>query len=110
MNRVYLIGNVGKTPEQVGKVVKTSLATTEYQKKDGESERYTEWHNLVFFGIQGETALKYVKKGSKIGVEGKIKTDEHKGKKYTQIVVFSLELLDGKTEQKPSLDDDDIPF
>lgn len=110
MNRVYLIGNVGREPEQKGKVVKTSLGTTEYQKKDGKNEKYTEWHNLVFFGTQAETALKYIKKGSKIGVEGKIKTDEYQGKKYTQIIVSSLELLDGKTEQKPSFDEDDIPF
>ena len=107
LNKVILIGNVGKDPE-VRKfpdtmVCNLTLATTEkFKDKDGNMKDATEWHNLQIWGKLGEIAEKYVKKGSQIYVEGKIKQrayeTESKQKKYiTEIIVSELKLL-GKKE------------
>ena len=107
LNKVILIGNVGKDPE-VRKFADTmvcnlTLATTEkFKDKDGNLKDAAEWHNLQIWGKLGEIAEKYVKKGSQIYVEGKIKQrayeTENKQKKYiTEIIVNELKLL-GKKE------------
>ena len=107
LNKVILIGNVGKDPE-VRKFADTmvcnlTLATTEkYKDKQGNLQDATEWHNLQIWGKLGEIAEKYVKKGSQIYVEGKIKQESYEtekgGKKYvTKIIVSELRLL-GKKE------------
>ncbi len=82
VNKVILLGNLGADPEvrnlQGGKmVVSISLATTEsYKDKQGNKVDATEWHKLELWGKQAEIAEKYLKKGSTIYVEGKIKTDK----------------------------------
>lgn len=107
LNKVILIGNVGKDPETRKfadtMVCNLTLATTEkFKDKDGNLKDATEWHNLQIWGKLGEIAEKYVKKGSQIYVEGKIKQrayeTESKQKKYiTEIIVNELKLL-GKKE------------
>ena len=107
LNKVILIGNVGKDPETRKfadtMVCNLTLATTEkFKDKDGNVKDATEWHNLQIWGKLGEIAEKYVKKGSQIYVEGKIKQrayeTESKQKKYiTEIIVNELKLL-GKKE------------
>ena len=110
VNKVILVGNVGKDPEiratQGGmNVASFSLATTDRTKgQDGQWTDRTEWHNLVAFQRTAEIVRDYVKKGSQIYVEGKIQTrswdDKESGqKKYkTEILVNDLQLLGGRGE------------
>lgn len=83
LNKVLLIGNVGKDPELQYSTIGTayckfSLATTERVKdKSGEWENQTQWFNIVMFGKVAETYSKLIAKGSKIFVEGKFKSDEY---------------------------------
>ncbi len=110
VNKVILIGNLGKDPEvkytpSGTPVAKFSLATNErYKDKDGNWQDRTEWHNLVAWQRTAEIIGEYVKKGSKIYVEGSLRTsswdDKNTGeKKYrTEIVVNDLVLLSGRGE------------
>ncbi len=107
VNKVFLLGNVGKDPEiratQAGMTIATfTLATADRQKgQDGQWTDKTEWHNLVCFQRTAEIVRDYVKKGTQIFVEGKIQTrswdDKESGqKKYkTEILVNDLSLLGG---------------
>jgi single-strand DNA-binding protein len=108
VNKVILIGNLGKDPEvkvtpSGTPVAKFSLATNErYKDKAGQWQDRTEWHNLVAWQRTAEIIGEYVKKGSKIYVEGRLQTsswdDKTTGeKKYrTEIVVNDLVLLSGR--------------
>lgn len=105
LNKVQLIGNVGQTPEvkevNGSKVASFSLATTEkYKDKSGEVKTVTEWHNVSIWGNLADVVEKYVKKGSKLYVEGKIKTDSYEkdgAKKFaTRIICLTLKMLDSK--------------
>jgi single-strand DNA-binding protein len=111
VNKVILIGNVGKNPEvryfdNGGAVANFSLATTErgYTAANGtQVPDRTEWHNIVMWRSLAEIAEKYVKKGSKIYIEGKIRTrsydDANGNKRYvTEIWGDSMELLDKKQD------------
>jgi single-strand DNA-binding protein len=110
VNKVILLGNVGKDPEikaaGTGTVVATfSIATSDrFKDKDGTWQDRTEWHNLVAFGKVAEIIRDYVKKGSKLYVEGSLRTqswdDKTTGqKKYkTEIIVGDLSLLSGRGE------------
>src|SRR5215469_17169525 len=105
VNKVILVGNVGKDPDikytpSGIPVAKVSLATNEkYKDKSGEWQERTEWHNLVFWQRLAEIVGEYVRKGSKVYVEGRLQTsnweDKQSGeKKYrTEIVVADLVLL-----------------
>lgn len=107
VNKTILLGNVGKDPEvkstNGGTLVATfSLATSDrYKDKQGEMREQTEWHNLVAYARGAEIIRDYVKKGSKLYVEGKIRTrswdDKDSGKKVyrTEIVVGDISLLSG---------------
>ncbi len=113
VNKVILVGNLGKDPETKefgngGRVVKFSLATSETWRDKGSGERKekTEWHNVVIFneGI-GKVASQYLKKGSKVYLEGSLQTrkwqDQSGADKYTTEVVLqnfnsNLTLLDGR--------------
>ena len=109
VNKVFLLGNVGKDPEirsTAGgmQVASFSLATAERAKgADGQWTDKTEWHNIVCFQRTAEVVRDYVKKGSQILVEGKIQTrswdDKTSGeKKYkTEILCNELTLLGGKS-------------
>lgn len=104
INKVILVGNLGKDPEvrAVGtdkKVASFSLATTEsYKNKSGERVEQTEWHNIVFWGPVADVIERYLRKGSQIYVEGKIRTrsyDDKDGvKKYiTEILGETMTML-----------------
>ena len=108
VNKVFLLGNVGKDPEiratQGGMTIASfTLATADRQKgQDGQWTDKTEWHNLVAFQRTAEIVRDYVKKGTQVFVEGKIQTrswdDKESGqKKYrTEILVNELSLLGGR--------------
>ena len=107
ISKTILLGHVGKDPEiketNGGKLVANlSLATSERYTKNGEKMESTEWHNLVAFDRTAEIIRDYVKKGAKLFVEGKNRTrswdDKDTGKKMyrTEVVVFSVSLLDGR--------------
>lgn len=113
MNRVTLLGNVGKDPEifktnQGVTIAKFSLATS--KKING--EELTEWHNLKLFNKTAEVAEKYVSKGSKILVEGSIEYNswETEGKKYykTEINVKHLELVSYNPSNKENNNDKNV--
>jgi single-strand DNA-binding protein len=104
INKVILLGNVGRDPEirhldNNLTVARFSLATSEsYKNKNGEKITNTEWHNIVVWRGLAEIAEKYVKKGSQIYVEGKIRTrswdDKDGNKRYTtEIDCDNLQLL-----------------
>ncbi|QMW05918.1 single-stranded DNA-binding protein [Spirosoma foliorum] len=109
LNKVTLIGNLGKDPEiqQLEgniSVAKFSMATTETFKDDkGQSQSTTEWHNVVLWRGLAEVAHKYLQKGSSVFVEGKLKTrqyDDKEGKtRYiTEIIADQLILLDKRND------------
>lgn len=113
VNKVILLGNVGKDPyvrslDNGIKVTSFPLATTEraYTLKNGtQVPEQTEWHNLVLWRGLAEIAEKYVKKGDKLYVEGNIKTrsyDDDKGitRYITEVFVDKLEMLSPKTNQQ----------
>jgi single-strand DNA-binding protein len=106
INKVILVGNVGNDPEcreiSSGVVANVSLATSEQwkDKSSGEDVEKTEWHRLVFFNRLGEIVQQYVKKGSKLYVEGKLQTrnwDDNGTTRYTtEIVCGEMQMLDTK--------------
>ncbi len=146
INKVILVGNLGKDPETrampSGKAVTNfSIATSESwrDKQTGEQKEQTEWHNIVFFDRLAEVAAEYLKKGSQVYVEGRLRTrkwtDKSGNDRYTtEIVGNEMQMLGGRggsgggaaprnaptmdegspsTHEKPSGDDpfdDDIPF
>lgn len=106
VNKVILIGNLGKDPElrytPGGQPVATfSLATTERRTdKTGQKKETTEWHNIVFFGKTAELVNQYLKKGRSCYIEGKITTrswdDRDGNKKYkTEIIGNTVQFLGG---------------
>lgn len=107
VNKVILVGNVGRDPEirHLDKgvaVARFSLATTEnYTSKTGEKVSNTEWHNIVAWRGLAEVAEKYVKKGSQLYIEGRLRTNtyEKDGVKHytTEINADTMQLL-GKRE------------
>ena len=109
VNKVILLGNVGKDPEIRSTpggtmVANFSLATSDrFQDQQGNWQDRTEWHNLVAFKRTAELVRDYVKKGSKLYIEGKIQTrtwDDKEGVKHykTEILVNDLSLLSGREE------------
>jgi single-strand DNA-binding protein len=105
VNKVILIGNLGKDPEvkylpSGSAVVNTTLATSESwkDKESGEKKDRTEWHNVVFFGKVAEIAGEYLRKGSQVYVEGSLRTrkwqDKNGNDRYTtEIVVSDMQML-----------------
>lgn len=130
LNKTQLIGNLGADPEvrtldNGKKVASISLATTEIwkDKQSGEKKEETTWHRVTFFSPLAEIVESYLKKGSKIYVEGKLKYKKHEteDKWFTSIVAKELKMLGAKNEGTgnapeaesfPEADpeDDDLPF
>ena len=109
VNKVILVGNVGKDPEtryldESTAITKFPLATSEtYKNKSGERVSNTEWHNVVLWRGLAQVAEKYVKKGTQIYIEGRIKTrsydDADGNRKYiTEIVGDQMQLLGRKPD------------
>lgn len=127
INRVILVGNLGKDPElktlDAGTpVVKMALATTEiYRLKDGSRHVQTEWHQVIAWRGMASLAGKYLRKGSLVYIEGKIRHRQYEAgdgqKRYvTEILADQLLMLDKKpsaiSETKEDEDgkDDLLPF
>lgn len=110
VNKVILLGNVGQDPEvrylESGTcMARVSLATNEFfQNRAGERQERTEWHRVVFWGRQAETIEKYVRKGERLYVEGRLATrsweDKDNGMRYiTEIVAITFQFL-GQSPQR----------
>ena len=110
INKVILVGNLGKDPEvrrlDSGSMVATfSVATTEvYNDKSGNRQEQTEWHNIAVWGKPAEIAEKYLKKGSSVYIEGRIKSRDYtdkntnQQKRFYEIVCDKFQMLDRKTD------------
>lgn len=108
LNKVLLIGNLGKDPEtrylpSGGAVCNFSIATTEtWKDKDGQKQERTEWHNITMYGKLSEIAAQYLKKGSSVYLEGKLQTRKWQDKttgadRYsTEIICDQMQMLGGK--------------
>ena len=134
VNKVIIVGNLGKDPEvkfmPSGEAVANMTVATSDEWKDkqtGEQKSKVEWHRVSMFGKLAEIAGEYLKKGSKVYIEGSLRTrkwqnNEGKDQYSTEIVASEMQMLSGKGEQKapqqqPQQDsngggsfDDDIPF
>ena len=142
VNKVILVGNLGQKPEMrytatQSAVANLSLATTESwkDKETGEMRDKTEWHRVVYFGKLAEIVEKYLDRGSKVYVEGKLQTRKWQDKSgadrwTTEIVGNELTMLDSRSGSQQNefnqddnssmgmndsqdaggLTDDDIPF
>ncbi len=106
VNKVILVGNVGKDPEtrylpSGGAVTNLSIATSESwtDKETNEKKERTEWHNVVFFKKLAEIVSQYVKKGSQLYVEGQLRTRkwEKEGQTHysTEVVAHDMQMLGG---------------
>lgn len=109
VNKVILIGNLGKDPEvrympSGGAVANVTLATSEAwkDKQSGEKQERTEWHNVVFYNRLAEIVGEYLKKGSKVYVEGSLRTRKWQDKntgtdRYTtEIIANDMQMLDSR--------------
>lgn len=114
VNKVTLIGRLGKDPEtrkldNDRTVTKFSLATSEVYKKNGQKVEQTEWHNIEIWDRLAEIAGQYLKKGSLIYLEGRIKTDQYdkngETRYSTKIVARTMNMMDSKKD-----DGGDLPF
>jgi len=111
INKVILIGNVGNDPEQKAMpngnaVTNLSVATSESwkDKQTGQQQERTEWHRIVFFNRLAEIAGEYLRKGSKVYIEGSLRTrkwqDQNGQDRYTtEIVASEMQMLGGNGEQ-----------
>lgn len=105
INKVIIVGNVGKDPETRytagGAAITTlSVATSEQwkDKQTGENKEHTEWHRVKFFGRLAEIAGEYLRKGSQVYVEGKLRTDKYTDKEgvdrySTDIIADEMQML-----------------
>ncbi|MDL2228281.1 single-stranded DNA-binding protein [Bacteroidales bacterium OttesenSCG-928-K03] len=139
LNKILLIGNLGKDPEvrtsETWKNARFSLATNEdYKNKNGDKVTHTEWHNIIVWRGLADIAEKYLKKGDRVYIEGRIRsrTYEQDGveKRFTDIEAETLIMLDKPDNQSqmqqqmppqdlsnvkvnmepPTSADDDLPF
>ncbi|MBV6393853.1 MAG: Single-stranded DNA-binding protein [Anaerolineales bacterium] len=119
LNRVQLIGNLGRDPESKftptgKKVCHFSIAVSNrWKDKSGELKETTEWVNIEAWGRLGEICQEYLKKGSLIFIEGRLKTDKYESngetKYYTKVVAQSLQFLDRKGKEEPVMAVDEEP-
>jgi single-strand DNA-binding protein len=131
VNKVILIGNVGKDPEvkyaaNGNAIANLTMATSETwkDKTTGDTHDKTEWHRVVFYQKLAEIVGEYVKKGSKIYIEGKLQTRKWQNKEghdvyTTEIIADMMQMLDGRKDVEqpegspaPAVSEfnDDIPF
>ncbi|WP_373096287.1 single-stranded DNA-binding protein [Zhongshania sp.] len=108
INKVILVGNLGQDPEtrympSGGAVTNVTIATSETwkDKQSGQPQERTEWHRVVFFNRLAEIAGEYLKKGSKVYVEGSLRTRKWQNKEgvdqyTTEIVAAEMQMLDGR--------------
>jgi single-strand DNA-binding protein len=110
LNRVQLIGYLGRDPEtrtipSGQKVAQFSLGVTRRWKSGAESKEATDWFNVEAWGRLGELGQQFLKKGSLVYVEGRLKTDKYDDKGetryFTKVVALSLQFLDRKPAEEP---------
>ncbi len=119
LNRVQLIGRLGKDPESKftptgKKVCHFSLAVSNrWKDKNGETKESTEWVNIEVWGRLGEVCQEYLKKGSLIFVEGRLKTDKYEAnsetKYYTKVIAQNLEFLEKREKEEPVMSIEEDP-
>ena len=114
INKVILVGNLGKDPESKAMpngnaVTNITVATSESwkDKQTGQQQERTEWHRIVFFNRLAEIASEYLKKGSKVYIEGSLRTrkwqDQSGADKYTtEIVASEMQMLDSRGDNTQS--------
>lgn len=120
LNKVMIMGNLGADPEvrympSGGAVTNIRVATTEVWKdrQTGEKQEKTEWHRITLFNRLGEIAAQYLKKGSRVFVEGSLRTnkwqDQNGADRFsTDIIASSMQLMDSKGGgSSPSMDEMD---
>lgn len=129
VNKVIIVGNLGQDPEarftpQGTAVTNLSIATNEsWKNQEGQIQDRTEWHRVVLYGKMAETASEYMKKGSMVYVEGRLRTkeweDQNQNKrKTTEIMCDNFTMLGRRADNQPNqnnrlertAEDDDLPF
>ncbi len=107
INKVMLIGHLGqnvelKTTNNGTSFCNISVATSMTWTKDGEKQQATEWHNVVIWKKNAENCAKYLGKGSKVFIEGRLQTDKYQkdgeDRYYTKIVATNVRFLDSKSD------------
>jgi single-strand DNA-binding protein len=118
VNKVILIGNLGADPEtrytpNNMAITKIRIATTEVRRdrNSGETQEHTEWHRITLFGKLGEIASQYLRKGSKVYIEGKLRTSKWQGQDgqdrwTTEVIADEMTMLDSRGAGGPS----SVPF
>jgi single-strand DNA-binding protein len=132
INKVILVGNLGRDPEvrytpSGTAVANFTLATTEtWTDRDGQKQSHTEWHRIVAWRRLGEICGEYLSKGKQVYIEGRIRTREWEDqdgnkRKTTEIEAQTMQMLGSRVQDEPSVDansgrgaegptEDDIPF
>ncbi|MFK5893243.1 MAG: single-stranded DNA-binding protein [Pseudomonadota bacterium] len=132
INKVILVGNLGKDPEIINtesgvKIVNFSIATkSTWEDKSKNKQEKTEWHNISVFGKLAEISEKYLHKGMQVYIEGSLQTAKWEGKHgenhyTTKIIANTMQFLGSKSDSSqsspnstpsppPQEPDDDIPF
>ena len=122
VNKVILVGNLGRDPEMRYNpdgftVANVSIATTSTwkDKNTGERRDDTEWHRVVFFGRQAEVVGQYLKKGSSVYVEGRLKTRKWQDKEgvdryTTEIVADQMQMLGSRSQETQPKEGENYPF
>jgi len=131
VNKVIVVGNLGNDPESRelpsgGSVTNISVATSESwkDKQTGAKQERTEWHRIVFFNRLADISAEYLRKGSKVYIEGSLRTrkwqDNNGQDRYTtEIVASEMQMLDSRNaeaapapvqQQINEVPEDDIPF
>ncbi len=116
LNRVQLIGNLGKDPEARytptgSKVCTFSMAVNRRWKgRDGSDKEATDWFNIEAWGKLADICNEYLHKGSLVYIEGRLKTDryEHEGETryFTKVIARTMQMLDRKMEEEPAVEEE----
>jgi len=121
INKVIVLGNLGADPDarfmpNGNAVTNISIATSEswIDKESGDRQERTEWHRVAFFGRLAEIASEYLKKGSQVYVEGKLKTRKWEDKEgndrwTTEIIANEMQMLGERMTSSTSTDNSEIP-
>jgi single-strand DNA-binding protein len=117
LNRIQLIGNLGKEPETrftpTGKKVTsfTLAVGRRWHGKEGEIKEATDWFNIETWGRLGEVCEQYLHKGRLVYLEGRVRTEryEHQGeiRYFTKVIASTLQMLDHKPEEEPAIEEED---
>jgi len=120
LNRVQLIGRLGKDPETrytpSGKKVTSFSLAVDWRKKgdDGETKEGADWFNIEAWGRVGEICQEYLTKGRLVFLEGRLKTDRYEQdgetRYFTKVVISMMQILDRRPEEKPAEVEEEFPF